>query len=480
MRRRWLSAFALLAVALSEVPLSMAVEEPPTEGTEQHDPEIANTQQEPKTTPEPETKRDRKRAKRQQEKERKEEEKALKKEHKGAKRSLKAKQQNPNELKARIARATNPAMPDKVRHVAILRLAGANAPEAHSALLQIARNREEKIHIRAWAIESLGRRKNNEGLAQPLLEILRDPGEPPFVRAGAAAALGGLKDSSVVSALLAASEDKAPAVRVNAVLALRSHGIDQVRLLGQLLNDEELSGETRALAAKLLGWTGDPKAADPLIQALASRPKSAPPLPSQGSVTPPASDVEADKPPVSPAVSASTTKEMATWDALSIAEETRQNFRMFSVLALGRLKEKRAIPILLELLKGDPDPAVRKESANTLLNLAGPKAEEAFIAAVSDHDPGVRLAAVVALKQVGGPKVVTPLIETLKDSNHRVRLQAVEVLGKLGPGVASKAIEPLRGMVEQEKIAYVKQAAQAALAKLLPPAPPKSGPEAGS
>jgi len=167
-------------------------------------------------------------------------------------------------------------------------------------------------------------------------------------------------------------------------------------------------------------------------------------------------------------------------ETLAAAEQRRFNFRLFSVVGLGRLKEKRAIPTLLEALKSDPDPEVRAESARTLLILAGPGAEEAFIGALKDEDPAVRLQSAVALKQVGGQKAVKPFIEALKDSNRRVRFQAAEGLGRLGPTVAKEAIDALKEAAEQEKIAFIKKAELAALEKLLAPAPSKSDKEAGS
>ena len=491
---RWVTVMTLIPMTLLRTPVALADEQPARENQHQFIQEKAPAQEEPQAQSEPEAKEERKKARQEEKQERRKQKKADKSGRKKGKQTAEKTPITAEELKSRIARATDPSLNDRLRSRAIRRLSLTDDPQATATLLGLAKDEKEPLHIRTWAIQGLGEKladkkhadaknaknnaKNKEELVQRLLEILRHATEPSRLRAEAAIALGSVKDPVAINALQEASKDKSPEVRTRAAMALHGLGIDQVRLMGQLLNDEELSGESRAVAAKLLGWSGDPKAADPLIRALLQRPKPTTSPAVAASATEPAglSNDHADNPGPSKATEASQQVERLM-DAFLTSERTRENYRAFSVLALGRLKAKQAIPVLLAALEEDPDPLVRMESAHTLLPLAGPEAEEAFIAALKDQDSGVRLAAAVALKELRSPKAVTPLIAALNDPNRRVRFQAAETLGLLGHPTADAAIEPLKALVEKEQVLYVKQAAEAALGKLLPSAPGKSNGE---
>lgn len=485
---RWMTAVAALSLlAVSIEPVGMAIEKPNTEATEQKQIQVPGQESGSAQQPPGSTKRQRTpKPKKVQGREKRAKKRAAKREKKEAAKATKAakaKEPASADIKSRIAKAADPSLKDRPRYKAILALGRSDHPEADAALLELGRNRKEPVHIRVWALQNLGRENQSE-LMGPLREILQDPEEPPLVRAEAAAGLGRIGTPVAVEALLAALDDKAPpAVRVRAIFALQERVPDRkIELLGRLLNDEQIAGEHRAVAAKLLGLSGNPGAADPLIKAIATRPKVASSPQNSGGATASAPGNAGGSGSAAPpaASSAESMETLSGIESLVAAEERRSNFRLFSVVGLGRLKEKRAIPTLLEALKSDPDPEVRAESVRTLLILAGPGAEDAFIGALKDEDPRVRLESAVALKQVGGQKAVKPFIHALKDSNRRVRFQAAEGLGRLGPTVANEAIDPLKEAAEQEKIDVVKKAQLAALEKLLVPAPSNSDKDGGS
>lgn len=369
-----------------------------------------------------------------------------------------------------IASATDRSKPYRVRGRAIDRLGRLGTKEALQTLIKIASSHDEVEYVRERALESLVKnpdelKAQQREVVEPLLTILNNQQEPAKVRAKAAEPLLKAAGEAAVKPLLTASEDKAPEVRAKAILALQSvrdpeGKLDHVALLGRLLNDEAQRNEWRSHAAKLLGFTGDLKAADPLIRAIEKRPLQAATPPAPTGPTGTGSDT-APSTPLAP-------KPDPLVDLTSVAQK-RSNFRLFSVQALGKLKAKQAVPTLLEALKSDPDPLVRAESAEALEKIAGAEVEDAFIAALKDTIWETRLSAAVALKQVGGPKAVKPLIEILKDPERRVRLQAAEGLGRLGPAVASAAIEPLKEAAEREKVDYIRDRMLEALGKLEKP-----------
>jgi HEAT repeat protein len=124
---------------------------------------------------------------------------------------------------------------------------------------------------------------------------------------------------------------------------------------------------------------------------------------------------------------------------------------------------------LVPLLR-DPDPAIRRETAQTLGALGDPEAIDPLLQALEDSDPSVQQATQEALKRLGwssemripqdpvekgrflvaqkqwaelesmGKMAVNPLIEALDHPDKYVRWRAARTLGRLG---SSRAIEPL-------------------------------------
>ena len=98
------------------------------------------------------------------------------------------------------------------RAIRALEKAGPSAVEPLVAAL-----RSEKSRARAGAAEALGRIKDGRAV-EPLIAVLQD--KISNVRAGAAEALGKIKDGRAVEPLIAALDDKNPDVRSWAAKAL--------------------------------------------------------------------------------------------------------------------------------------------------------------------------------------------------------------------------------------------------------------------
>ncbi|MFH0878771.1 MAG: HEAT repeat domain-containing protein [Lentisphaerota bacterium] len=240
---------------------------------------------------------------------------------------------------------------------------------------------ESRVHA-SWELRNVLRVKKDPGVIDPLIASLND--ENTDVRSNAAEALGELKDPRAVEPLT------------------------------QLLRDPSLS---RA-AAWALGEIKDSRAVPSLIQSLGSenqgiRENAASALSHIGAVA------------VEPMMAS-----LKTGSA-----EARQS----GAWALGEIKDHRAMPLLMELLK-DEDMLVRAKALEALGSIASPLSYDAIHSMTRDGKPLVRAKAIQALALLHNPESTKTMIEALHDDNNFVRESAAEALGDLGN---PRAIEPL-------------------------------------
>jgi HEAT repeat protein len=124
--------------------------------------------------------------------------------------------------------------------------------------------------------------------------------------------------------------------------------------------------------------------------------------------------------------------------------------RKASALALGTIRDKSAVPALIETLKDkNEDWKVRDAAAGVLgCEIGDKRAIPALIEALKDESKEVRRSALMPLDIlledmtiiVKDKRVVPALIEALKDEDGEVRESAVSVLGKLGDERAIPAL----------------------------------------
>lgn len=156
---------------------------------------------------------------------------------------------------------------DNVRFETVRALGRLGGAEAVRHLVRIA-GKDPRDFIRREAIRLL----RTAGQGHPeVLDVarrhLKDPSRD--VRVQCARLLGGYLDKSSMGPLLKAMSDSHWSVRESAELALLNFGREAVDLLVEALKNP--SWTTRFRAARLLGETGDPRAAAPLKNALGRR-----------------------------------------------------------------------------------------------------------------------------------------------------------------------------------------------------------------
>ncbi|MCK9630176.1 MAG: HEAT repeat domain-containing protein [Methanoregula sp.] len=157
--------------------------------------------------------------------------------------------------------------------------------------------------------------------------------------------------------------------------------------------------QVRQYAAYLLGKAQNPRAIQPLIEALADFDKSV--------------------------------REQAT-------------------LALSRIG-KAAIEPLAEAMK-EPKWETRYRAAEALGKIADEKAVKPLIQGLKDNRDHVRYMAAKGLKGLGDSDAIEPMVILLKDENRYVRMMAVRALGAIGGKNVSAALNSALAAEQDEKV----------------------------
>jgi HEAT repeat protein len=134
-----------------------------------------------------------------------------------------------------------------------------------------------------------------------------------------------------------------------------------------------------------------------------------------------------------------------------------EHVRMWAAEVLGWLNAAAAAPALIDALS-DISPEVRAKAAGALGKIKEDRAVYRLLELlVSDPAPFVRVKASQSLGAIGHPAVIDYLINTLKDPEWWVRVRAVEALEKLG----ERSIAALLPALEDEDPEVRKRAAMA-------------------
>jgi len=234
------------------------------------------------------------------------------------------------------------------------------------------------------------------------------------VKYGAAEALGEMRDNRAVEPLVTAlKNDEFSGVRWKAAEALSKIGAPAVAaLIGALRHDDD---DVRWKAAIALGEIGDPRAIEPLI--------------------------------------------------LLLCDEDRF-VKSHAALALGAIGEPAVNPLLRALREGDGN--LRWGAAIALGKIRDPRAIEPLIEALADKYENVRAESASSLAALGKP-ALGPLLWFLTFSDGPERLEVVRALGELHD---TDAIQPLIQMLENADEDERKAIADALDAILIPTVEP--------
>ena len=265
------------------------------------------------------------------------------------------------------------------------------------------------------------------------IAALRD--EDWGVREEAALALGQSCDPRGVRPLIDALRDSDHAVKTAATSALKSIGEPAVVDLGSCLRDPELS--VQEAAASILSSIADERVVEPLMSALLSEDWVVRMHASQAIGR--LACVEAidtlilllqDKVPAVRDEATAALKaigEQAVPPLLGALKDKDWRVRLKTTETLGILGSTSGVQPLLDIVRGDPDTAVRQDAIRALGNIGDPSGTE-YLLAILD-EPRLQIQAIEALGKIGDRRSVPALLKlvTLLDpSRYEDRTPACE------------------------------------------------------
>jgi HEAT repeat protein len=119
------------------------------------------------------------------------------------------------------------------------------------------------------------------------------------------------------------------------------------------------------------------------------------------------------------------------------------HIRAKTVIALGKIKDTRVIPLLINALQ-DKDSYVRGQAAWSLGEIKDPHAVQPLITVLTDDYVYVRQESARALGKLKDSRAVPALITALNDENPDVREEAVKALIEIGAPVTERLNHALK------------------------------------
>lgn len=160
-------------------------------------------------------------------------------------------------------------------------------------------------------------------------------------------------------------------------------------------------------------------------------------------------------------------------DLIEALKDKVTGVRINAVVALGKLKDERAIEPLRDILNNDKVPAARMKAAEALAGFNNEKILPDLIKASDSKDENVRSSAVRSLGETGGEQAVKKLIEKARyDEKWQVRRASIEGLTDIvenrreGKSERKKIEKVIKRAVKKDKNLKVRKEAAKALKRL--------------
>jgi HEAT repeat protein len=274
--------------------------------------------------------------------------------------------------------------------------------------------------LRAGAARALGWSGHREAIPA-LRERAEMVGETADVRAAAVHALGIIGDPSARALLVTATKDPDPGVRQAALwgvsLGPLGEPADRTSYLIRIAEDPALDGLLRCDAIRALVNVKEDRVVESLIRILEREPRITIALP-QGELNQP--------------------------QIMELRRVQARDAAAWAAAALGELRAKSALPLLLKTAEDPTDFFLRQMSITSLIVLGGAEARPVFMRRLEDRLPENRVLALMGLTQLADRTAIGSVLAKLTDQDSLVRAQAVVALATLGDAKVRPALESLQ------------------------------------
>lgn len=213
-------------------------------------------------------------------------------------------------------------------------------------------------------------------------------------------------------------------------------------LIRVMRNTREEDRDVRMAASRALGRIRDPRALEPLLDALAAPESWLPARVAEvvlqfgdGAFEPLVRLVQRHDDTNARAWACQILGDLGNARAVPVLlgclADINDQVRARAASALGKLGDKRAVADLIRIMLADPVPYVRIQVVRALGALGDPRALHYLIDALKDGEWWVRIRVVEALEQLG-EQAIEPLYLALEDRDKEVRARAAMTLERLG------------------------------------------------
>jgi len=331
----------------------------------------------------------------------------------------------------------------RTRREAADKLGDVGSQEATDYLIPLLKDKDE--YVRQAAARALGKLKDKKAV-EPLIAGLKDP--EVNVRAFSVWALGEIQDTRAIEPLCSSLLDKEWKIREHSFEALRKFRDPRSRriMVSTLVKGAKINSSASGTLWKLISLEGR----EVILRAMED-PEGDKAKTLRNYIGLMEADIQN--------VSNIGTKALVDYpDRGMVISEMSNHIRtqtgtpVPSILLLGRLKDRRALPILLDALNKRKDLHCRLTVINALDELGDKEAVEPLLQILVDDKefPGPRMAAARALGKFGDARAVEPLLRILKDEreNKEVRRDAASALGTFRD---KRAVEPLINILRNKR-----------------------------
>jgi HEAT repeat protein len=323
----------------------------------------------------------------------------------------------------------------KTRREAADSLGDTGNQEATGHLIPLLKDKDE--YVRQAAARALGKLKDKKAV-EPLIQSLKD--SEVIVRVFSAWALGEIQDTRAIEPLCSLLFDREEKVKDQSFEALRRFRdpISRTSMVNTLIKNAKTQPSAELILSKLIKLEGKEVVLKALEDPSGDRTKTVRNyigLMESGiyNVSDIAIKALEDYPDRGMVIS-----ELVNYISTQTGTPSR------SISLLGRFKDKRILPVLLDTLKKRKDSYYRLAIVNAIGELGDKDAKEALLQILTDDKefPGPRNAAAMALGKMDAEEAVDPLMKVLKNRNDEkhVRVGAAAALGMLKNRMA---VEPL-------------------------------------